>query len=944
MRIKYVIPSKPSPSCINMEMWQMLVHGLTVCDQIDIVDMSPDIVHIFGIWNIHNVRLVEQYRSKDIPVVFTSINGMLGIVNRNGRQVHTPNVLYAIRRIVRLGAVVHACGQTEQNFLTGIVKSSAIHVITNAAFTSTISVDDMVASFRSLYVDTIQSNDTSVRNRISRQLSKYNIQDKSIHDVCTRLMYIRQRFKMLNIPQSLLDETSQVLTESDYDEKSMRNTLDEMHLSKFASYTMALLESNSSLTEGFMPIDSIDGKVVSEMKNKSLTNIKAGYTKMAHIHPPKQQDMKYLHLLSQSFPNISEASMEIINLQAILHLPKGTEHFLADIHGEYEAFQHILKNASGNIQRKVDELFGNTMRESDMKELCTLIYYPDQKLELIKAVEPNIIDWYRITLHQLVSVCRLVASKYTHSKVRKSLPHDFSYIIQELLHERTDDANKADYVNVIIDTIISTGRADDFIVAISNVIQRLSIDQLHILGDIYDRGPGAHIILDTLASYHSWDIQWGNHDILWMGALAGNRACQCNVIRLSLRYANLATLEEGYGINLVPLATFAMETYGDDPCEEFIPKIASADSARIDQKTTRLAALMHKAITIIQFKEEAAIIKRNPAWNMSDRLLFNNIDYQKGTILLDGKEYELKSNSFPTIDPRHPDRLTPEEKQLMDKLNHSFQVSEKLHKHIRMLLQHGCMYAIYNNNLLFHASIPLNADGTLKEVEIAKDMKCSGKDLLYNIGMMIRTAFQSDSSIEERNYATDYFLYLWCGPDSPLFDKSKMATFERYFIADKATHNEEKGNYFKLRDNEQIVDNIMDAFGVTGENRHIINGHVPVHVCNGENPIKANGKLMVIDGGFSQAYHKETGIAGYTLVYHSRGFVLVQHEPFTSTLDAIQKCTDIKSTTQIVEMSAHRMRVADTDIGRELSKQINDLQQLLYAYRHGYVKEAMSNK
>ena len=665
---------------------------------------------------------------------------------------------------------------------------------------------------------------------------------------------------------------------------------------------------------------------------------------MANIHPPKQQDMKYLHLLAQSFPNISEASMEIINLQAILHLPKGTEHFLADIHGEYEAFQHILKNASGNIQRKVNELFGNTMRESDMKELCTLIYYPDQKLELIKAAEPNIIDWYRITLHQLVSVCRLVASKYTHSKVRKSLPHDFSYIIQELLHERTDDANKADYVNVIIDTIISTGRADDFIVAISNVIQRLSIDQLHILGDIYDRGPGAHIIMDTLSSYHSWDIQWGNHDILWMGALAGNRACQCNVIRLSLRYANLATLEEGYGINLVPLATFAMETYGDDPCEEFVPKIASVDSARIDQKTSRLAALMHKAITIIQFKEEATIIKRNPAWKMSDRLLFNKIDYQKGTILLDGKEYELKSNSFPTIDPRHPDRLTPEEKQLMDKLNHSFQVSEKLHKHIRMLLQHGCMYAIYNNNLLFHASIPLNADGTLKEVEIAPDMKCSGKELLYNIGMMIRTAFQTDSSAEERTYATDYFLYLWCGPDSPLFDKSKMATFERYFIADKATHNEEKGNYFKLRDDEQIVDNIMDAFGVKGENRHIINGHVPVHVCNGENPVKANGKLMVIDGGFSQAYHKETGIAGYTLVYHSRGFVLVQHEPFTSTLDAIQKCTDIKSTTQIVEMSAHRMRVADTDIGRELSKQINDLQQLLYAYRHGYIKEAMSNK
>lgn len=654
--------------------------------------------------------------------------------------------------------------------------------------------------------------------------------------------------------------------------------------------------------------------------------------------------MKYLQLLAQSFPNIPEASTEIINLQAILNLPKGTEHFVADIHGEYEAFLHILKNASGNIQRKVNELFGNLMRESDARELCTLIYYPDQKLELIKAAEENIDDWYHITIHNLVAVCRLVSSKYTRSKVRKALPRSFSYIIQELLHERTDDANKADYVNVIIDTIISTGRADDFIIAICNVIQRLSIDQLHILGDIFDRGPGAHIILDTLSRYHSWDIQWGNHDVLWMGAMAGNRACQCNVIRLSLRYANMTTLEEGYGINLMPLATFAMDTYGDDPCEEFIPKISSADSARIDEKSIRLAALMHKAITVLQFKEEAAIIKRHAKWKMSDRLMLNYIDYDKGTIILNGKEYPLKSNSFPTIDPKHPNRLTPEEKQLMDKINHSFQVSEKLHKHIRLLLQHGCMYAVFNNNLLFHASIPLDEDGKLKEVEIIPGTTCSGKDLLYNIGMLIRSAFQTDSTPEERNYAIDYFLYLWCGPDSPLFDKSKMATFERYFIDDKETHTEEKGNYFKLRDNEQIVDNILDAFDVVGDNRHIINGHVPVHVCNGENPVKANGKLMVIDGGFSQPYHKETGIAGYTLVYHSRGFVLVQHEPFTSTIDAIQKCSDIKSSTQIVEMSSHRMRVADTDIGRELKNQISDLQRLLYAYRHGYIKEAIPNK
>lgn len=654
--------------------------------------------------------------------------------------------------------------------------------------------------------------------------------------------------------------------------------------------------------------------------------------------------MKYLQLLAQSFPNIPEASTEIINLQAILNLPKGTEHFVADIHGEYEAFLHILKNASGNIQRKVNELFGNLMRESDARELCTLIYYPDQKLELIKAAEENIDDWYHITIHNLVAVCRLVSSKYTRSKVRKALPRSFSYIIQELLHERTDDANKAAYVNVIIDTIISTGRADDFIIAICNVIQRLSIDQLHILGDIFDRGPGAHIILDTLSRYHSWDIQWGNHDVLWMGAMAGNRACQCNVIRLSLRYANMTTLEEGYGINLMPLATFAMDTYGDDPCEEFIPKISSADSARVDEKSIRLAALMHKAITVLQFKEEAAIIKRHAKWKMSDRLMLNYIDYDKGTITLNGKEYPLKSNSFPTIDPKHPNRLTPEEKQLMDKINHSFQVSEKLHKHIRLLLQHGCMYAVFNNNLLFHASIPLDEDGKLKEVEIIPGTTCSGKDLLYNIGMLIRSAFQTDSTPEERNYAIDYFLYLWCGPDSPLFDKSKMATFERYFIDDKETHTEEKGNYFKLRDNEQIVDNILDAFDVVGDNRHIINGHVPVHVCNGENPVKANGKLMVIDGGFSQPYHKETGIAGYTLVYHSRGFVLVQHEPFTSTIDAIQKCSDIKSSTQIVEMSSHRMRVADTDIGRELKNQISDLQRLLYAYRHGFIKEAIPNK
>lgn len=651
-----------------------------------------------------------------------------------------------------------------------------------------------------------------------------------------------------------------------------------------------------------------------------------------------EEDMRYLQLLSQSFPTVAEASTEIINLQAILNLPKGTEHFLADIHGEYEAFIHVLKNASGNIKRKVNELFGNTLRESEKRELCTLIYYPEQKLELVKQNETDIDDWYHITLHQLVAVCRDVSSKYTRSKVRKSLPADFSYIIQELLHEHTEDHDKTAYVNVIVDTIISTGRADDFIIAIANVIQRLAIDSLHILGDIYDRGPGAHIIMDTMRKYHSWDMQWGNHDILWMGAAAGNDACICNVIRLSLRYGNLPTLEEGYGINLVPLATFAMETYKNDPCTEFIPK-TSGGASLLDEKTLRLTAQMHKAIAVIQFKVESQIIAKHPEWKMNDRCLFEHVDYQNGTIDLQGKTYKMSSCSFPTINPAAPSELSPEEKVLIGKLHHSFSVCEKLHKHIRVMLQHGCMYGIYNNNLLFHASCPLNEDGSLKEVEIYPGKKYSGRALMYHTGMQIRTAFQQDSAPEERDYAIDYFLYLWCGPDSPLFDKSKMATFERYFIADKETHVEEKGYYFKLRDNEEVIDHILDAFGVVGSNRHIINGHVPVRTLKGENPIKANGKLMVIDGGFSKAYHNETGIAGYTLVYHSRGFQLVQHEPFTSTEDAIQRGTDIKSTTQIVEMSNRRMLVADTDIGVELRKQIDDLEELLFAYRHGYIKE-----
>ena len=646
-----------------------------------------------------------------------------------------------------------------------------------------------------------------------------------------------------------------------------------------------------------------------------------------------EQDMRYLKLLAHSYPTVSSAAAEIINLSAILNLPKGTEHFLADIHGEHEAFLHVLKNASGNIKRKVNEIFGDTMTREDKKELCTLIYYPEQKLELVKAHEEDMSTWYRHTLQQLVSVLRDVSSKYTRSKVHKSLPEEFSYIIQELLHERTEDKNKAAYVNGIIDTIVTTQRADDFIIALSTVIQRLAIDQLHILGDVFDRGPGAHIIMDTLRNYHSWDIQWGNHDVLWMGAGAGNDACICHVIRICLRYANLVTIEEGYGINLVPLATFAMEHYQDDPCTGFEPIILN-DEDTLDEKQRRLTAMMHKAISVIQFKIEGELFRKHPNWHMADRDLISTVDLSRNTCVVDGKEYEMQHATFPT-----GITLTEDERLLMSRLHHSFRVSEKLQKHIRAILSHGCMYAIYNGNLLFHASVPINADGTLKDVEMTPGHFYSGKDLMHNIGMLIRSAFQQDTTPAEREYARDYFLYLWCGKDSPLFDKSKMATFERYFIADKETHKEEKGNYFKMRDDANVIDGIMDAFGLTGPNRHIINGHVPVHASRGESPIKADGKLMVIDGGFSEAYHKETGIAGYTLVYHSRGFELVQHEPFTSAKDAVMQGTDIKSTMQIIEMSDRRMLVADTDKGAELRQQIKDLNELLYAYRHGYLKE-----
>lgn len=648
------------------------------------------------------------------------------------------------------------------------------------------------------------------------------------------------------------------------------------------------------------------------------------------------QDLRYLNLLARDFPNIPKVTTEIINLEAILHLPKPTEHFLADLHGENEAFLHVLRNASGNIKRKVQELFGATMREQEKKDLCTLIYYPEQKLELVKQQDAHIEDYYQSTLHHLITVCRNVSSKYTRSKVRKSLPPAFAYIMEELLHESHDDRNKQAYYQVIVQTIIDTKRAEPFIIELCNLIQRLSIDQLHILGDIYDRGPGAHLIMDKLCDYHKLDIQWGNHDIVWMGAASGNRACISAVLRMALRYGNMQTLEEGYAINLVPLATFAMETYADDPCEIFEPKCLGKKSP--SDKQRRLMAQMHKAIAVIQFKLENQMYCRHPEWNMDDRALLFNCDFDKGTVLVDGKIYELVDKNFPTIDPQQPERLTDEERDLVERLRRSFRMSERLQRHIRCLLTQGSMYNVVNSNLMFHASVPLDEDGTLRKVSLFEN-ELEGRDLMQRIDQTVRTAFDDAAEDDEKNYARDFIWYLWCGPDSPLFNKSKMATFERYFIADRSTWKEEKGWYYKLRDNAEICDRIMDNFGVTGEHRHIINGHVPVHVSDGENPIKAEGRLMVIDGGFAEAYHHTTGIAGYTLVYHSRGFQLVQHEHFTSTAEAIRNGTDIVSSTQLVEMTGHREMVSETDKGVEIRAQIAELKKLLIAYRKGFIKE-----
>lgn len=644
---------------------------------------------------------------------------------------------------------------------------------------------------------------------------------------------------------------------------------------------------------------------------------------------------EYLELLSSDFPCITSAASEVINLKAIMNLPKGTEHFLTDIHGEDEAFNHVMKNASGVVKRKITDVLGKTLSEEDIQELATLIYYPEEKLELIKELHKDMNNWYRVTIYRLIQVCRGASIKYTRSKVRKALPKHFAYIMEELLQEDEHRLNKKEYYNKIIDTIIELDQSDEFIIQISSVITVLTIDHLHIIGDIYDRGPGPHMVMDTLMQHHSMDIQWGNHDILWMGAASGNFACISNAVRISLRYGNMSILEDGYGINLLPLATFAMEVYNGDTCENFIPKLNEKDV--FAEKDIQLLAKMHKAISIIQFKLEHQLVLKHPEYNMQSRLFLDKIDFDTGNITIQGISYPLSTNFFPTIDRNEPFKLSQGETNIINKLRSSFLTSEKLQHHIRFLFSKGSIYLTYNSNLLFHASIPLNNDGSFKEISFM-NRSFSGKTLLDELDKVTREAYMGSGG---KKVSTDIFWYLWCHQDSPLFGKDKMATFERYLIKDKSLHKETYNSYYSLVADEKVAKKILMEFNLDPDESHIINGHVPVKSKDGESPIKANGKLLVIDGGFARAYQSTTGIAGYTLIFNSYGLQLASHEPFESIEDAIKNGIDIRSTTKVIEKVLDRKRVADTDIGSRLNRQIYYLEMLICAYRRGILKERL---
>ena len=665
------------------------------------------------------------------------------------------------------------------------------------------------------------------------------------------------------------------------------------------------------------------------------------------------QNERYLRLLSEKFPNAQSVVTELINLRAILSLPKGTEHFVSDLHGESMAFIHMIKNASGVVRKKVDEVYSDTISEEEKRAICALIYYPDERMELIRRFYageevdglfkmnsqisnlPTLEEWYRTRLHQVVNIARAVTIKYSRSKVHRLLPKGYEYIIGELLHESNlEQHDRQTYYNAIIDAIIETGCAEDLIIVISYLIHSLTIDTLHIVGDIFDRGPGASKILDVLSTVRDYDIQWGNHDIEWMGAMAGNMALLATVLRVSIRYANIETLEEGYGINLLPLANFAMTIYGDDPCTLWQTKDFE-NNPRLT-RSAQLMAKMHKAISIIQFKLEGQTVLRHPEWHMNHRALLDKIDYEKGTISIDGKVFSLLDTNLPTIDPENPYELSRYEQDLMNQLWRSFRKSEKMQRHLRMLYEHGSLYLVRNGFLLYHAAIPLNNDGSFTEADVC-GKKVSGKALMDRTDEVIRMAYYGEG--KEKQDALDYMLYLWEGESSPLYNKDKMTTFERYFLADKETWTEKKGAYFTLADDENVCRNILNEFGLNPATGRIVNGHVPVRTIKGETPTRANGRRFVIDGGFSKPYQEKTGIAGYTLIYNSHGIQLVEHESFESREQAVISGSDIHSRTLLQDFSGKRIRIKDTDKGKELLEQIEYLEQLLHAYRTGAFRQ-----
>lgn len=642
---------------------------------------------------------------------------------------------------------------------------------------------------------------------------------------------------------------------------------------------------------------------------------------------------KYLEYLAELYPTIEKASTEIINLQSIINLPKGTEHFLSDIHGEYEAFSHVLRNGSGAVRKKIDDVFGHTLGTAEKRSVATLIYYPREKLEQLRQSGEDMQNWYRVTLYRLIELCRVVSSKYTRSKVRKALPPDYAYVIEELITEKPELSDKEAYYEAIIQTILDIGRAEPFIIAMAELIQRLVVDHLHIIGDIFDRGPLPHQIMDCLMDYHSLDIQWGNHDVLWMGAAAGQQACIATVIRLCLRYGNLDILEDGYGINMLPLVTFTLETYVDDEARQFGIK-TQQEKADI---SLALQQRMHKAISVIQFKIEGQLAGENPEFGMNGRCLLDQIDYETNQIRIDGKQYELLDGRFPTIDPAEPYALSEQEKNVMERLTRAFKNCEKLQKHVKFLLKKGSLYKVYNGNLLYHGCVPMNEDGSFMGVPVY-GQTYHGKALYDVLEQYVRKAFFSMEE-EEKERGRNILWFLWSAPGSPLYGRSKMATFERYLIAEKETHQEVKNAYYQLLEKKETAEKILKEFRLEGEEARIINGHVPVHQKEGESPVKCEGKLLIIDGGFSRAYHRETGIAGYTLIYNSYGMSLAAHEPFETTEIAIQEEKDIVSHQISVNYSHKRQTVGDTDNGKQLLKKIGELKELIGAYRSGTIKE-----